>query len=152
MYSNGFTYTSWFLLTGLHKFHTIQYRLLQVGTLSREPLYSRDRFFGLGIWSVSWLPNMVILLTAPSKIVLHLPVSQTLKTSLEKIPFENVCKCSVTTDMLNSLLSWIKGVACIDKQQRDRLFVSCYRLIGASGSNKSCGIAWIDLSWPIKNM
>ena len=31
-------------------------------------------------------------LTAPSKIVFDLPVSQTLKTSVEKIPFKGLCK------------------------------------------------------------
>ena len=78
-------------------------------------------------------------------------MSQTLKTSLEKIPFENVCKCSVTTDMLNSLISWIKGVACSNNASTWSTFVPCYWLIGASASNKSRGIAWIDLSWPIEN-
>ena len=78
-------------------------------------------------------------------------MSQTLKTSLEKIPFENVCNCSVTTDTLNSLISWIKGVACSNNASTWSTFLPCYWLIGASASNKSRGIAWIDLSWPIEN-
>ena len=46
--------------------------------------------------------------TAPSKIVLHLPVSQILKKSLEKIPFEGASKWSVTiNNTLNSRFSWI---------------------------------------------
>ena len=36
-------------------------------TAQSGTFYIRDRNFGLGIWSVTWLPNMVILVTAPSK-------------------------------------------------------------------------------------
>ena len=47
--------------------------------------------------------------------------------------------------------SWIKGVACSNNASTWSTFVPCYWLIGASASNKSHGIAWIDLSWPIEN-
>ena len=53
--------------------------------------------------------------------------------------------------MLNSLISWIKGMACSNNASTWSTFVPCYWLIGASASNKSRGIAWIDPSWPIEN-
>ena len=63
---------------------------------TREFKYRWERNQGFEIWKLSALKN-----------VIHLPVSQTLKTSLEKIPFEGASKWSVTTNTLNLRFLWI---------------------------------------------